>query len=133
MNRLTESKEDLVNELMRYLTKDGWKRHHVESMVNDAVIPFLDAQISKLAGTPDEELEIIFYRTLHEVLDSSYTNAQLIGLSRKMLANIQPIYEARIERERERIIELLDLHENELGFCEISNHIPYAEIERFKK
>jgi len=38
------------------------------------------------------------------------------------------VEQARKEVARE-IFELLDLHENELGFCEISNHVPWQSLE----
>lgn len=36
-------------------------------------------------------------------------------------------YKAGVEAGTKRVIEQVDIHENELGFCEISNHIPYAD------
>ena len=33
-----------------------------------------------------------------------------------------------VQQERERIFTTLDLHKNELGFCEISNHVPFDAL-----
>ncbi len=41
-------------------------------------------------------------------------------------AHYEPLIQQAQKAERERIEGLLDVHENELGFCEISNHIPYS-------
>ena len=32
--------------------------------------------------------------------------------------------------ERERVIKELGLFENDLGFCEISNHVPYSSLKQ---
>ncbi len=39
---------------------------------------------------------------------------------------------AQAKEERERIFDRLDIYENDLGFCEISNHIPYSELQSLK-
>ena len=38
-------------------------------------------------------------------------------------------YGEMLKAERERTEGLLDVHENELGFCEISNHVPYSNFK----
>ena len=47
----------------------------------------------------------------------------------KAKAHYEPLIQEAVKAERERIEGLLDVHENELGFCEISNHIPYSNFK----
>ena len=60
--------------------------------------------------------------------ESGWTDAITKVNSIYLARQEQAVQKARQE-ERERIFGLLDLHENDMGFCEISNHVPWDALK----
>ncbi len=57
--------------------------------------------------------------------DEEINGSNAMGVAKAQRDLIASIY----QQKTEALIECLGVYENELGFCEISNHIPYSDFK----
>ncbi len=108
----------------------------------DRILTVFELLISALSSQPDEKMgadnkavqlvEAYLREAYHDDTETPHFTAWAIDI----LSLAAPIMAARVEQAKTEewgeIAALLDIYQNDLGFCEISNHVAYSAWQALK-
>ncbi len=137
-------KEGLYGELWQaFLEDDGlkgkcgglWDMSSGDGLLTDEEQAACTPSKSQLDAYLAEPDDAITARLRATIMPDVFREIGMTILYGKNIAKAQTlqcnlIKQKEIEQERERIFTLLDLHENDMGFCEISNHVPWSSLKQ---